>query len=743
MGEDNKAYGILRILVDHSDPYIALRSSLELAIIELKKERFSEGHQLLNRILSYRSPQESEYLNHRPIKYIISEASSLKAKIDLELKKAQDELLDTDLNLLIDSLTGTSMNIEREINKIIEKSISLRNNKKQNISISFLRRLKNNLQKHPRIKLEFSWCFLELGKLDEAVNFAKQLLDEKEVYYRCLSNYICALVNFKRSEFKDCVQNCTTCINSINGMETGISDEELQYVKLAKKMLEEASFMLSKLSGDIKNYVDARKAQVIGDYQKSYSLYKEIKSDVLSEAAALYMQDCLALLGKEEIAIKGYLGIIKNSRAQLYIGEAYLHLAKLYLQKGSVRQAENYLSELHKWIKEANDKEAVEFEHLKKHLSDYPVPSKIFYKDDNGGRVISKNELPEHIINRGTAPWYLVELRRNALHLSIFTNCIIGDKKVAIKYLDELNDEMYILDPTMRPNYWEYERISSEIDRGSFTISDKAWKMLKGANALDFQLAFFYSSLGEDELAAQTLKKIEQGNFASDEFSRGLIRLGKGIGHFRAFDDDKVSTELNSFLLEDKNHPEAPLALLVMANTYTASEETLEKADELYDRIYKSYSGSSIAPKALLAKAMAKVDHGQREIALKILSELNNKYSSSAAAKTAKFLVAELGKLGESEALTSLPQNYPAQMISVHHQNNHVMVPSWKELRSEPIRKHGKSDLIQFKLSCTTTPACIRVDKITSGLTEFEPRLKPRSGKSMDYLRAMALFCSF
>ena len=595
-----------------------------------------------------------------------------------------------------------------------------------------------NAGKTAEYHMELGEFYFTSGKFPKALKEASLCSGAENLHTLYGGEWVVARTHFGGKCYLLCMNSCKRIFEGIGKLtENYGKDEHLKmleqkardlYAK-AKKLYEESTFGM-----DYIWYKRGREAQFAGQFRKAIECYGKIRKGTLKEAGICYSGHCLAALGEDHKAIKKYKELSENEKAGLYDGEALYQAAMLTYSGGkgggTVKRATKFLQQFQEWIKKKPSRikmEGVKPAAIQKAREQTPYS---FTVRDEYGRLRHANISPEAVINPASCRWYQrLLVTRMQLFYGYLKNCE-GDKQKASEaftHAAKLANSNQILRSDAVPLLFE------GLITGFFLLPGECAKKISSKVREQVNYVCFLLITGDmdgaDRILASVEKTVRQGSYEDSAciLTRGYRALfrrdkGKALKSFKELYENRrfrryATGSCGSYLY----------ACMISAGDYS-------KAKEIFSELSSGKSNFS-ASRALLAMAVAGVNHGKRESSLTACREILSKHADSPYADAAGTLKKALER---TEAGKSLAMVKTADGKILRHKTTLIMPNGSDWDRSTKGLRSG--DLVMYQVRCMSRNPCKIIRSFTVSLDSGEPKPPKSRGNTLVFLRAPVLY---
>jgi tetratricopeptide (TPR) repeat protein len=629
--------------------------------------------------------------------------------------------------------------------------------------------------------LELATALYSLGKYQEALEAADYYEKDKSInaiHLLMPALWIRAQAQMKMEQFRPCMYTCRRIINSKPASTPqGFSDykiseqtlEDLRQIQVAaNKLLYQAreQFDIKTYGKDFAIYRKARESHFSGKYQEAIDLYRQIGDGTLKEAAGCYIGDCLISLGNPREAVQIYQKMIRENPYGLYRGEMMYTLAVLSYLDSKLDAAVDQCKQLREWCLKAADTKLVEIIPQLAEINDalkrdiIAAAPKTFLKADDCGNLIATAKYPESINNRLTSPWYLPNLM---VRTELLYGFLLGEQD-----MDGDAAAVFEKAPTLTPmqivkDSFAVGNLKAGLMEDSYLIPET---LMKTADRFEeyLQLAFFYF-LSDHKNEANKLFNhvIRHADTRNDIADLAIARLGRmhclvSSGQKQAavkfaeetiknplFDKSLAVAEVRYLkaCLMAENRQGFPAAcnefrLLSGSKIEDSSKKTKKSKKKNRQKPIKGEARNIIAPRAMLAMALAAINHGDYILAIQTCQDLVSKYKDSEFAAPAITLLKSMKNKSEQKAPHPIAvMADPDCKVLLHRKI--VVMPSatqWTNLEQEV----KKSDIIVYQIKFIPRNNCTIIRNVWMNLTPGEPSPPSKEGDEICFVRAPVLF---
>ncbi|OGV90462.1 MAG: hypothetical protein A3K19_33575 [Lentisphaerae bacterium RIFOXYB12_FULL_65_16] len=349
-------------------------------------------------------------------------------------------------------------------------------------------------------------------------------------------------------------------------------------------------------------YRRARRCHLAGAWAGAVVLYDQVGTGFLgtvySEAAALYREQCRLRLGQFDAAAKALEAFIAADPLGLYRPEARLSLAAAWLEeKQDLDRATTELDRALDCI--------VAVRKHDREVQLYLVPAvaaDVTRPPDQPSHIeqlglVPERILPDHVINRTTAPWYLRGLERDAHRYRGFAHFARGDTAAAGTEFDAaaaLDVEELELARITHTTF--ARRLKIACRAGFFLCMPDEVATFRGRERILLQLADFYGLWERWEEAERLYRRLLDAPSCSREQRACLLVALAEVALHRDGNRDRVSPLLRESLKTSAQAPCAPRALLALG-----CDEAIPLKDRTacLEKACKGYPQSDYGQKAM------------------------------------------------------------------------------------------------------------------------------------------------
>lgn len=560
--------------------------------------------------------------------------------------------------------------------------------------------------------------------------------------------WVSARGNFELKHYLKCIQDCKEIIksNPFAGLsssktEHSVLEELAKLKKDAEELRKKAQEMYDILNygRDFAWYRMAREAQFKKDYKEALRCYSMIKNGTLKNAARCYTGHCLEKLGEYKQAVKTYMKFAKEETYGFYTGEALWYAAALSYRELSSKQqtkrARDIVDRLEKWLMDVQDLDRIKQQleginkKLKADIIDKMNPN--FLAKNACGNLIRTKQYPESIINRATSPWYFKELTVKTYLLSAFLLGEAGLKaQAAVKYkkANTIGAKVVIADQG------SYPELLTALLKNSYLIPERCTKKLSSKNYNRISMACFFFCADNKDLAEELFDIYIDPTFKKKRNDQASLLLGKAYCLISAKKWTEAEKVLKKLSLDRKllRLSTRERADYLLACIY--AKKDLKKSLTLFREIADNKK-NELAPNALLSMAIASVNKGQKNRAMKICKELRLKYSSTPFADAALTLRKALKNSEEGEVAVEV-KTEKGKLIT--HRRT-IVIPgatAW-DLSTEGL---SSGDIILYNIKCVGNGPCKIVKGVGMTLSSHEPQPPKAKGNRIIFVRAPVLY---
>jgi tetratricopeptide (TPR) repeat protein len=351
------------------------------------------------------------------------------------------------------------------------------------------------------------------------------------------------------------------------------------------------------------------------------------------------------------------------------------------------------------------------------------------------------------VVNQMTCPWYLPRQEFLALLWRTFILSEIGDKEAAPALLDRVRAVNDLRGGHLLSRPGILERLQADLNRGAFLVPEPVWGCLPRPGGGRFRAGAFFYVAGENELARSLFQEAQASptRTRAKRDEQAVILYGLACCDFSDGKDEQAISRLSKFTDELRTSPLAASAQMLLANIYSGIQGKYKDALAVYDGIAgRGAADSSVAAKALLAKAVSACNHNDNPTALDTCKQLRQVYGRTPYGLAASTLASRLED-GAQTLRQEMPRADPdgaanrgnGRIVLVRR---HLVFPGGGDLARASYDDLDVSDLLRYDITTSTIAPCIVVKQYTIRLTEFEPQFEPVAGRACAFLRAPVLF---
>jgi len=341
------------------------------------------------------------------------------------------------------------------------------------------------------------------------------------------------------------------------------------------------------------------------DFERAREAYGELvelfPESMYAQAAGVYLPVCLAREGKTEEAIRGLKAFYRNDPDGPYRGEALKLLGDLYLfRQWDERNAREAYERTVRWCEAMEQRTRI--------LETYVIPEKSREASrpprkikilEEGGRLVEIDVPSDALVNRGTAEWYLKDLRVRAEWNLGFLYLIDDDWEKAFVHFDRaLSNDEVLKEAHQKKVFNAYDRLEMGRKNGAILGQREQMRGLRGTEKTVMQWADFQFMLREFDCALDLYERIESAALQRKDrviYARALLGEMLVRRQIKKLNPKRDVARMHAFVMENPDSPSAPFLLELCALT-TPGEPLASQA--YFKWIYTQYPTSYYAPRA-------------------------------------------------------------------------------------------------------------------------------------------------
>lgn len=605
----------------------------------------------------------------------------------------------------------------------------------------------NQLQRIvPMVRLEVARCEIELGQFDAAEKELRLFNDPSDKQMEAYFQYELARIAFEKRQYDLCLKLCQEVLAAVRPM-----GDFLRYDADLRKLLADADALANaakdarigeKYGEDYARYVRGRRAQMRGDYQAAIKHYQPISTPILLDAGQCYTCQCLAKLGRKQEAVAAYRAFVGSDRLGLYRGEALYELGRLLLvdaqSAAEFQQGMDAIADAVAWTDTIEQKsKEIDMSKFEAALKEFPPPEQTMLSNRLGNYHRSW-VMPETVVNRLTAKWYLPRLRMQILLLHAFGLNEQGRREqvtAAISQVLTLNkgEEERILNYDDMP-----DRLLVDARDGAFFLPTDIWSRLQSFEGRRLRLGYYFLVAGENQQARELFDRVSKAT-RSDIRERDTLAGAKLGLACLMFIDGKENEAIEELAAADNVFTRTtvdPLALIVKANLLAGRKEQYKQASELYESVAKRYAATDYAARALLGWTVMAANAGQMEDAKRMGQRLVTRYPNSDFSGAARTL---LNQIGGGSVLATVGNPGPAIADAggaVVVFERHLVIPGSVDIDVELGPRH-LDDILSYRVDYSVRGGC-GLKSFRLNLTPLEPQVPSVKGTKIAFYRVPA-----
>jgi len=598
--------------------------------------------------------------------------------------------------------------------------------------------------------LELAESYLATSQFENAIMTSKNYDSKNSEGKLCFvkSLWVSARSHFELKQYLKCINCCKKIIqsNPFAGASSSKVDEatakQLAALKSdAKELMKKAQELYDILNygKDFAWYRKAREAEFEKDYEEALKCYNMIKKGTLKNAARCYTGHCLDKTGKSKEALKTYMQFADEQPYGFYTGEALWHAAALTYRemsnKKQTEQASALIKRLKKWLIEVQDtdriKELLEEINpkLKADIIDKMDPN--YLAKNACGNLIRTKQYPENITNRFTSPWYFKELTVKTYLLSGF---LLGEAGMKAQAAVEYKTADKIGAKTIIADQGAYPALLTALLKETYLLPIHCTKKLSPKNFNKISMACFFFCADKKDLGEELFDRYLNPLLQKKRNDQASLLLGKAycLLHDKKWKEAEKVLKRLSLDRKLSRLPTRNRADYLLACMYAKSD--IKKSLDIFKRISEQ-KDNDLAPNALLAMAIASVNVGMRNNAIKICTELRLRYPATPFADAALTLRKALKNSGEGE-IAVVVETQKGKLIT--HRRT-IVIPgatAW-DIPTEGLKS---GDIILYNIKCVGNGPCKIVKGVGMSLSSHEPQPPKAKGDRIIFVRAPILY---